>query len=423
MAVVLIFVFTIIFIALSVPIGISIGLSTLLAMMMTGNVGTALIAQKAFTGVDSFTLLAIPLFILSGQLMTYGGISKRLVKVADDLIGFVTGGNAMVTTVACMFFSAISGSAPATASAIGSFMIPEMKKRNYSGGFACAITACAGSIGVIIPPSVAFVIYGNAVGVSITDLFVAGIIPGILVGVGLMVVSHFVCKKNGWMGNPERACLRQFLIDLKDAFWAILMPVIMLGGIYAGGFTPTEAAVISVVYAFFVSMFIYRELTWKQLIDACISTALINGATSFMIALSASFANYLTMQQVAAKAVNFIGGLNVNKVFVFMLVLLLLLFVGCFIDSISSTVILAPILLPIMQSYGMGGVQFGIMMTIALCVGFVTPPYGCNLFVASGIGKTPLEETAKASIPMIASMLFITLCVMFIEPLSMMFLS
>lgn len=410
MAVVLIFVFTIVFIALSVPIGISIGLSTLLAMMMTGNVGTALIAQKAFTGVDSFTLLAIPLFILSGQLMTYGGISKRLVKVADDLIGFVTGGYAMVTTVACMFFSAISGSAPATASAIGSFMIPEMKKRNYSGGFACAITACAGSIGVIIPPSVAFVIYGNAVGVSITDLFVAGVIPGILVGVGLMVVSHFVCKKNGWMGNPERACLRQFLIDLKDAFWAILMPVIMLGGIYAGVFTPTEAAVISVVYAFFVSMFIYRELTWKQLIDACISTALINGATSFMIALSASFANYLTMQQVAAKAVNFIGGLNVNKVFVFMLVLLLLLFVGCFIDSISSTVILAPILLPIMQSYGMGGVQFGIMMTIALCVGFVTPPYGCNLFVASGIGKTPLEETAKASIPMIASMLFITLC-------------
>ena len=295
MAVVLIFVFTIVFIALSVPIGISIGLSTLLAMMMTGNVGTALIAQKAFTGVDSFTLLAIPLFILSGQLMTYGGISKRLVKVADDLIGFVTGGYAMVTTVACMFFSAISGSAPATASAIGSFMIPEMKKRNYSGGFACAITACAGSIGVIIPPSVAFVIYGNAVGVSITDLFVAGVIPGILVGVGLMVVSHFVCKKNGWMGNPERACLRQFLIDLKDAFWAILMPVIMLGGIYAGVFTPTEAAVISVVYAFFVSMFIYRELTWKQLIDACISTALINGATSFMIALSASFANYLTM--------------------------------------------------------------------------------------------------------------------------------
>lgn len=423
MAVVLIFVFTIVFIALSVPIGISIGLSTLLAMMMTGNVGTALIAQKAFTGVDSFTLLAIPLFILSGQLMTYGGISKRLVKVADDLIGFVTGGYAMVTTVACMFFSAISGSAPATASAIGSFMIPEMKKRNYSGGFACAITACAGSIGVIIPPSVAFVIYGNAVGVSITDLFVAGVIPGILVGIGLMVVSHFVCKKNGWMGNPERACLRQFLIDLKDAFWAILMPVIMLGGIYAGVFTPTEAAVISVVYAFLVSMFIYRELTWKQLIDACISTALINGATSFMIALSASFANYLTMQQVAAKAVNFIGGLNVNKVFVFMLVLLLLLFVGCFIDSISSTVILAPILLPIMQSYGMGGVQFGIMMTIALCVGFVTPPYGCNLFVASGIGKTPLEETAKASIPMIASMLFITLCVMFIEPLSMMFLS
>ena len=423
MAVVLIFVFTIVFIALSVPIGISIGLSTLLAMMMTGNVGTALIAQKAFTGVDSFTLLAIPLFILSGQLMTYGGISKRLVKVADDLIGFVTGGYEMVTTVACMFFSAISGSAPATASAIGSFMIPEMKKRNYSGGFACAITACAGSIGVIIPPSVAFVIYGNAVGVSITDLFVAGVIPGILVGIGLMVVSHFVCKKNGWMGNPERACLRQFLIDLKDAFWAILMPVIMLGGIYAGVFTPTEAAVISVVYAFLVSMFIYRELTWKQLIDACISTALINGATSFMIALSASFANYLTMQQVAAKAVNFIGGLNVNKVFVFMLVLLLLLFVGCFIDSISSTVILAPILLPIMQSYGMGGVQFGIMMTIALCVGFVTPPYGCNLFVASGIGKTPLEETAKASIPMIASMLFITLCVMFIEPLSMMFLS
>lgn len=422
MVVALIFILTVLFIALSLPIGISIGLSTLLTMQLTGNVNTALIAQKAFSGVDSFTLLAIPLFILGGQLMTYGGISKRLVRVADDLIGFVTGGYAMVTTVACMFFSAISGSAPATASAIGSFMIPEMKKKNYSGGFACAITACAGSIGVIIPPSVAFVIYGNAVGVSITDLFVAGVVPGILVGLGLMLVSHFVCKKNGWMGNTERASLKQILADCKDAIWAILMPVIMLGGIYAGIFTPTEAAVVSVVYAFLVSKFIYHELTWKQLMDACLSTALINGATSFMIALSASFANYLTMQQVAAKAVNFIGGLNVNGVVIGLIVLMLLLFVGCFIDSISSTVILAPILLPIMQSYGMSGVQFGIMMTIALCVGFVTPPYGCNLFVASGIGKTPLEETAKAAVPLIFSMLVVTLMVMFIKPLTMMFL-
>lgn len=422
MVVALIFILTVVFIALSLPIGVSIGLSTLISMQVTGSVGTAIIAQKAFAGVDSFTLLAIPLFILGGQLMTYGGISRRLVRVADDFIGFVTGGYAMVTTVACMFFSAISGSAPATASAIGSFMIPEMKKKKYSGGFACAITACAGSIGVIIPPSVAFVIYGNAVGVSITDLFVAGVIPGILVGVGLMIVSHFICKKNGWMGNAERASARQILRDLKDAVWAILMPVIMLGGIYAGIFTPTEAAVVSVVYAFLVSKFIYRELTWKQLVDACLSTALINGATSFMIALSAAFANYLTMQQVAAKAVAFIGGLNVNGVLITLIVLVLLLFVGCFIDSVSSTVILAPILLPIMESCGMSGVQFGIMMTIALCVGFVTPPYGCNLFVASGIGKTPLEETAKAALPLIGSMLVVTLMTAFIKSLTMLFL-
>jgi len=422
MVVALIFILTIVFIALSLPIGISIGLSTLITMQMTGNVGTALIAQKAFAGVDSFTLLAIPLFILSGQLMTYGGISKRLVKVADDFVGFVTGGYAMVTTLACMFFSAISGSAPATASAIGSFMIPEMKKQKYSGGFACAITACAGSIGVIIPPSVAFVIYGNAVGVSITELFVSGFVPGILVGLGLMIVSHFVCKKNGWMGNSERANFHQILKDIKDAVWAILMPVIMLGGIYTGIFTPTEAAVVSVVYAFVVSKFIYRELTWKQLIDACLSTALINGATSFMIALSSSFASYLTMQQVAAKAVNFIGSLNLNSVLISLVVLLLLLFVGCFIDSISSTVILAPILLPIMQTCGMSGVQFGIVMTIALCIGFVTPPYGCNLFVASGIGKTPIEETAAAAMPLIGSMLVVCLLTMFIKPLTMMFL-
>ena len=229
MSVGIIFIILLFFIALSVPIGVSIGLSTVITMLLTSNISLNLIPQKAFNGLDSFTLIAIPLFILSGNLMARGGISKRLLLVADDFVGFISGGLAMVTTVACMFFAAISGSAPATTSAIGSFMIPDMKNRNYGHAFSCAITAAAGSIGIIIPPSIPLVVYGVATGASIVDLFKAGIIPGVMIGIGLMTTSFIMAKKNGWKGSETKAPVKKIGKDMAGAILALLLPVIMLG--------------------------------------------------------------------------------------------------------------------------------------------------------------------------------------------------
>jgi C4-dicarboxylate transporter DctM subunit len=242
--------------------------------------------------------MAIPFFILAGNLMEHGGISRRILTFADSLVGFITGGLAMVTTLSCMIFAAISGSGPATVSAIGSFMIPAMKRRGYDDGFAAGLAAAAGSIGVIIPPSIPFVIYAVATGTSISDLFIAGVIPGILVGVALMIVSYIISKKNGWKGNEQKPSIKNVMVQFKESFWALLMPVIVLGSIYTSISTPTEAAVIGIVYAVAVGKLVYKELEWKFIYKAVVDAALINGATSFMIGLSSSFASYLTMARV-----------------------------------------------------------------------------------------------------------------------------
>ena len=250
---------------IGVPIGIAVGVSTAVTMYLTSNTPLVFISQNAFTALDSFPLLAVPLFILSGNLMSYGGISRRLVRLADSMVGFVTGGLAMVTVMACMFFSAISGSSVATVSGIGSFMIPEMRKKKYDAGFAAALTAAAGSLGVIIPPSISFVVYGVMTGVSIGELFIAGIIPGLLLGFAMMAVAYIVSKKNDYPKGETYPSMKDFIASLKDSFAAIMVPVIILGGIYGGIFTPTEAAGVAVVYSLFVGWFVYKELSGEKL--------------------------------------------------------------------------------------------------------------------------------------------------------------
>lgn len=398
------------FLALSVPIGISLGISTAITMYFTSPVPLTMIAQTALTGIDSFPLLAIPFFMLAGSLMGYGGISKRIVGFAECLVGFLIGGLAMVTVLACMFFAAISGSGPATVSAIGSFMIPAMKEKNYGGPFAAALSAAAGSIGVIIPPSIPFVIYGVVSGASVAEMFLAGVIPGIIIGISLMIVSFFTAKKRGYPRSDVPRTFNHLYKTFKDAIWALLVPVIILGGIYGGIFTPTEAAVVGVVYALFVGKFIYKELDYKTTREAFKDAIIVNGATSFMLGLSMAFATFLTMEEIPVRVGTWIIGVSSSKYVILLLINLMFLAVGCFVDNISSMIILTPIFLPVVQKLGLDPVHFGLFMTVALAIGFITPPYGANLFVASAVSGERIDSIAKEAMPLVGVMI---ICLMF----------
>lgn len=407
---------------LSIPIGYAIGISTLLSLMVHSDIPLLMITQNSVAGVDSFPLLAIPFFMLAGNLMSSGGIAKRLVNFFESCIGHKTGGLGMVTVVVCMFFAAISGSAVATVSAVGAFMIPEMVDHGYNKSFSAALTAAAGTIGVIIPPSIPFVIYGVVSGTSITDMFTAGFLPGIMMGIALMVVCYIVSKKYGYKGKAEKSTWKERWIAFKDSFWAILSPIIILGGIYSGFFTPTEAAVISVIYSFIIGVFVYGELDMKGAYKSFKDAIVVNGATTFMVGLSTAFAAYLTMQQIPNMIANTIISITDNGIVILLLINLFLLVVGMFIDNIPATIILSPILLPVVKSLGMSPVTFGIMLTMNLAIGFCTPPYGINLFVASAISKVSMEDMSKQIMKMILALVIVLMLITFLPFLTVMFL-
>lgn len=400
----LLFGLLILFLAASLPIGIALGLSTAITMATTSSIPLTLLAQSCFTALDSFPLLAIPFFMLAGSLMGYGGISKRLVGFAESLVGFMVGGLAQVTIVACMFFAAISGSGPATVSAIGSFMIPSMKEKRYDPAFAAALTAAAGSIGVIIPPSIPFVIYGVVSGASVGEMFIAGVVPGIMIGISMMFVAFFMAKKNNYPKSDTQFSVKNIFVSFKDAFWALLVPVIILGGIYGGIFTPTEAAVVGVVYALFAGKFIYHELDYKTTKVAFMDALVVNGSVSFMLGLSMAFATYLTMEQIPMKVGTWIVSVSDSPFVILLLINVMLLIIGCFVDNISSMIILTPIFLPVIKQIGIDPVHFGLFMTVALAIGFVTPPYGANLFVASAVSGEKMSDICRKITPFIAIM-------------------
>lgn len=415
---ILLFVILIVLMMLSVPVGIALGVSTLITMITTTNLNVVMIPQYCFRGLDSFPLMAIPFFMLAGNLMRFGGLSEKLISLAYSLVSGIKGGLGHVTVLACMFFAALSGSAPATVTAIGSNVIPEMVKKGYDRGYATALTSTAGTIGVIIPPSIPFVIYGVVSGASIGELFMAGVFPGILIGIVLMIVNYFFSRKYGY-GGEGKADFKLFLHELKDAIWALLVPVIILGGIYGGIFTPTESAVVAIVYSLFVGIVVYKKLTLKDIYEAFRDTASMNGTTTFMVGLSMAFAAYLTMAGIPAAVGNYILSMNAGPVLVLIMVNVVLLIVGCFIDNISSTIILTPILLPIVESLGMTPVHFGIVMTVNLAIGFITPPYGVNLFYGSAVGGITLEQLAKKIVPFIFAMLFCLIIITAVPELSL----
>jgi len=398
------------------PIAVSLGVATITTMVCTTNISLTTIGTACFSGLDSFPLMAIPFFILAGNLMKSGGISRRILNFADALVGSVTGSTGMVTVVASMFFAALSGSSPATVTAIGGITIPEMKKEGYEPAYATALAAAAGTIGVIIPPSIPFVIYGVAAQCSISDLFLAGIIPGIIIGAVLMGVNYFTARKNHY-GTKKKFSAKNLFDSFRTSIWALLVPVIILGGIYGGIFTPTESAVVAIIYSLIIGVFVYKELNLKTIYEAVRDTVLINGQTTFLVGISMSFARFLTMSQVPTTIAGSILNIS-NPVLILLVINAFLLIVGCFIDNISSCVILTPILLPIVLGIGMSPIQFGIVMTVNLAIGFITPPYGCNLFFASAISNVPVTRIAVKIMPMILVMIGVLMLLTFIPALS-----
>lgn len=404
---------------LSVPIGISIGLATLITIFFTGTLPVEFLAKELVTSVDSFPLMAVPFFILAGEIMGKGGISERLFNVANAIVGNKTGGFAIATIITCMFFAAISGSGPATVAAIGGIMIPAMVRNGYDLKFATAIVASAGSIGVIIPPSIPMVIYGVVGNTSIGDLFIAGIIPGILVGLSMMVWAYYYSKKKGYRGLDEPTSLKKIGVAFWDAKWALLIPVIILGGIYGGFFTPTEAAVIAVVYGLFASMVLYRELNIKDLPKVMVDSALTTATVLIIVGTATAFGRFLTIEQVPTKVAQTLMKVSDEPIIIIMLIMALLLVVGMFMDTLAAIIILTPILLPIAVQIGYDPIHFGILMVVNLAIGFITPPLGVNLFVASGISGLSLESLSRAVIPFIFAMLFTLMLITFIPQLSM----
>ncbi|MDR1495395.1 MAG: TRAP transporter large permease [Clostridiales Family XIII bacterium] len=402
---------------IGVPIGFSLGISAAITIWFTTDLPMTIIPSACYGGLDSFPLMAIPFFIFAGNLMRHGGISRRLLDTAAAFVGHLRGSVGMVTVLASMFFAAISGSAPATVTSIGSITIPEMRANKYDEGYATALTAAAGTIGVIIPPSIPFVIYGVVANASIGDMFMAGIVPGVMIGVALMLVNYYTARKHNY-GTLVAFKFKRMLLVLKDSIWALLVPVIILGGIYGGIFTPTESAVVGVVYAIIIGLFVYKELTPKLIWEALKDTVLINGQTTFLIGFSLAFARYLTMAQIPNKLADSLMGFS-NPVVIILMINLLLLILGCFIDNISAMVILTPILLPVVVSLGIDPIMFGIIMVVNLAIGFITPPYGANLFFASAISNVSIVDISKRIIPMIVVMIAILMMLTFMPIWSM----
>lgn len=412
-----------VFLLLSVPIGISLGLSTLVTILFSGSLPVEFLFKELVTSVDSFPIMAVPFFILAGEIMGKGGISDRLFKVANSMVGNKTGGFAIATIITCMFFAAISGSGPATVAAIGGIMIPAMVKNGYDKRFATAVVAAAGSIGVIIPPSIPMVIYGVVGSASIGDLFIAGIIPGILVGLSLMVYAYIYSRKNGYKGLEEKQTIKDVFKAIWEAKWALLIPVIILGGIYGGIFTPTEAAVIAVVYGLVAGLFLYKELKLKDIPKLLVDSALTTATVLIIVGTATAFGRLLTIEQIPNQVAQSMLNISDNPIVIILLITVLLLIVGCFMDTIAAIIILTPILLPIALNIGIDPIHFGIIMVVNLAIGFITPPLGVNLFVGSGISGISLEALSRAIVPFFVAMVITLLFITFIPQISLTLLS
>lgn len=398
--------------AIGVPIPFAAGIATIVGLVIA-DIPATLMAQAAWTAFEPFPLVTIPLFILAGQLMEHGGMSEKLVSIAHRLVGAYKGGLGLVTVVACMFFAALSGSGPATTAAIGSITIPAMKKEGYRPRFAGAIAAAAGALGSIIPPSNLLIIFALVTDVSIPRLFLAGIIPGLLLGLMLMVVVFIVSAMNGYGGSSEKFRWRPLLFAFWDGKWAIFAPVLILGGIYGGIFTPSEAAAVAVAYGFFVGLFIYRKLTWSNLFQSFKFTAIVIGTVLFILGSTKAFGQLVTIFDIPTTILDLFQGLTGHPWLVMLLIGLFYIIVGMWLESIPQIIIFTAVFFPLVSRLGIDPVVFGIFTVMTCEIGFLTPPIGVNLFVAARISKVSIEQISVGVLPMIIPYVVMILLLVF----------
>jgi len=420
---------------LGAPITVSLGVSALLAFMYVGDNPIKLV-QIAFTSVGSFPLMALPAFILAGALMEAAGISKRLVLLAESFAGPFTGGLAAAAVFACLFFGAISGSGPATTAAVGMLMIPAMIDRGYDRGYAASVTASAGGLGIVIPPSIPMVIFGisgmallpppEAVeqfgpfqSLSIPKLFIAGVIPGIVMAGSLLVMNYFKSKKRGYKGLGEGWSIGNVGRELKNGFWAILAPLVILGGIYTGLFTPTESAVVAIFYTLAVGFVVYRELDFKKLFHALETTTWLTGRVLLILFTATVFGRLLVENRVPVIVAEGLLSMTDNLYLIWALIIALLVFVGMFMETLALIMILVPVLLPIAYSVGIDPVHFGVVMVCCCVIGFQTPPLGENIFIASGVSNASVEEISVKTLPFVGVAIIAVFIIAFVPQLSL----
>lgn len=427
---------------IGMPIAICLGLSSVLTVLYASNfvpkfsaLTLSIVATNTYTGIAKFLLLAIPFFVLSGNIMAKAGISRRLVSFIDDCVGHRRGGMAIVCVIVACFFGAISGSGPATVAALGAVLIPAMIASGFSPAFSEGLMATSSSIAIVIPPSIAFVVYASIAGCNVGDMFMAGIIPGIMMGVALAIVVLLEAKKKDIKPAHEKRTWKERWVSFKDAFWGLLMPVIILGGIYGGVFTPTEAAAVSVVYGVIVGMFIYREVTLKDLFDIFVDSAKTTGGIMLIIASASLFSYCCTLFGISQAASTLLASVSANKYIFLIIVNIIFLIAGCFIDANSAMYIFIPIMLPVATQLGYDPIAFGILATVNLAIGQVTPPVGVNLFVAIGLRvkdavtsmkegrdvyyKVTLPMISRAVMPMIIACVIVLLLITYIPQISL----
>ena len=417
MSVAVLFVSFLAFLFIGFPVAYCLGISSLLYFLLE-NMPLVTFAQRFFSGLDGFTLLCIPGFMLAGNLMNTGGITYQIVQFCNKAIGHIRGGLGLANIGASMIFAGVSGTAAADAASLGGILIPAMVKDGYDADYSVAVTAASSCIGPIIPPSVPMIMAGTLTGISVSKMFVAGIIPGILMGLGMMLVAYVISVKRNYPKNERRATFREIISSGREAFWALLMMVIILAGILTGIVTPTEASVIAVIYALFVGFFIYRELTITSAL-AVIRDSMV-GAASIMVLVGFAnvFAYVLTKEQIPTMIANAILSATRNKYIILLIINLFLLFVGCFMETIAALTILFPVLLQVVTPLGVNPIQFGVMCVLNLVIGLTTPPVGVCLFITSSIAKISLSRATRAVMPFLICNLVVLLLVTYCPPVT-----
>ncbi|MGF6862935.1 C4-dicarboxylate transporter DctM subunit [Rhodobacteraceae bacterium MBR-64] len=415
----LLFVPFLIMLVISVPIGVALGLASTLALLVSGKVSSSYVAQGLVTSIDSFPLMAVPFFVLAGDLMGHGGLSKRLLNVGHVIFGRYTGGLAIIAVVTCMFFAAISGSGPATVAAVGAILLPAMAKDGYRPAFSGGLIASAGSLGVIIPPSIPMVIYATSANVSVTKMFMAGVVPGALIGLSLMIYAWLQARREGLGGSAEGYTAREILATVWEAKWALLVPVLILGGIYGGIFTPTEASAVGVIYGLFIGLFVYRELKIADIRHIFATSALTSATIMLIVGAATIFGRVLAIERIPVMMADMITEMIENPLMILLMINVLLLIIGTFMETLAAIIILTPILLPVVVAAGVDPVHFGIVMIANLAIGMVTPPVGVNLFVASRVGEIPLERVVRAALPFLVTMLVVLALITYVPLLSL----